>query len=186
VDLHGLLVASVRDRTAGDTFDIGAFPAGERISGELVEPAAAAVRQQRRATARITALYTDDEPAKVSQQRVEAVQNALIVALDGNEYADQSGVLLARVRAGGRGNQPRCPTGADQSRPYPGTKPLGVRIDIATRPIPIRHGFGSRVRRDATHPFMVIMEASSDSGALAQGGRRARLHRRDDPPTACR
>jgi len=131
VDVHGLFVASVRDRVPGGTFDIGAFPAGERISGDLVEPAAAVMRQQLRATARVTALHTVDEPADESRQRAEAVRNALIVALGGDEYADETGILLDKVSAKG--------AGADLGAQRAWTNPdriqhvtLGVRIDIAT------------------------------------------------------
>jgi hypothetical protein len=131
VDVHGLFVASVRDRVPAGTFDLGAFPPGERINGELVEPAAAAVRQRPRATARVTALYTDDEPADVSQARAEAVRNALVVALGGDEYAEQTGILLDKVDAKGAGadlGAQRAWTNPDRIR----HETLGVRIDIAT------------------------------------------------------
>ncbi|MFE2754501.1 hypothetical protein ACFXGA_21135 [Actinosynnema sp. NPDC059335] len=132
VAAHGLFRASVRDRVPCGTVDIdGAFPVGRRVGQDVVRDAAELLRENPAATARVTALHTDGEPADTSRQRAEAVRNALVVALDEDGYAEGSGILLDEVRAKGVG----ADLGARRSWVDPGrvrNATPGIRVAVAT------------------------------------------------------
>jgi len=100
----GLFNAVMRGRHQVGEFILDGLTAGQRVAGESVSEAAAALLANSRATAKVIGHRTDDEPAGLAAQRALAVRNAIVHALDPEEeYAPQAGSIILRRDANSPG-----------------------------------------------------------------------------------
>jgi len=104
---HGKYTAQFRDRQEilAVTIGLNGVALGERIGPDRITEVIECLEEHQPATARVTGLRTGAEGQEAAGQRADAVRNAVIVALDEDDYADRNGtgIEVGEVSSKGAG-----------------------------------------------------------------------------------